>query len=204
MSAHIDHLVVTAAELTQGASYIETALGLPMGAGGVHQAMGTHNRLLSLGPATYLEAIAVDPTAPVPACKRWFDLDDTPGKARLSHWVLRVDDLDAALAEAPEGIGVPMELQRGAYRWRITVPEDGHQPFGGLFPALIEWQAPMPAPALDDLGARLVSLVLSHPDVGALGWALSMLTEDDRVIVRKGPVGLSALIHTEAGEKVLS
>jgi hypothetical protein len=204
MSAYVDHLVVTAAELAEGAAHIEAALGVPMGPGGVHPAMGTHNRLLSLGPATYLEAIAVDPEAPVLARKRWFGLDETPGQARLSHWVLRVDDLDAALAEAPEGIGVPVELQRGDYRWRITVPEDGRQPFGGLFPALIEWQAPMPAPKLDDLGARLVSLVLSHPDVGALGWALSMLTEDDRVIVRKGPVGLSALIHTEAGEKVLS
>ncbi|MEJ2002210.1 MAG: VOC family protein [Maritimibacter sp.] len=204
MAARLDHLVVTADRLGAGAEYLHDTLGLMPGPGGDHAAMGTHNRLLSLGPQTYLEAIAVDPDGPEPGHKRWFGLDQPPTQPRLSHWALRVDDLDVALADAPEGIGVPVELQRGDYRWRITVPEDGKQPFGGLFPALIEWQAPMPAPALEDHGARLVSLVLSHPDVGALGWALSMLTEDDRVIVRKGPAGLSALIHTETGEKVLS
>lgn len=204
MSARLDHLVVTAASLSAGVTHVEQTLRLDMGPVGHHAAMGTHNQLLSLGPTTYLEAIAVDPDAPTPGHNRWFGLDQPPAEPRLSHWVLRVDDLDAALENAPEGIGAPMELQRGAYRWRITVPENGQQPFGGLFPALIEWQAPMPAPALEDQGARLVSLVLSHPDVGALGWAISMLTEDDRVILREGPVGLSALIHTDEGERMLT
>lgn len=204
MPGLIDHLVVTADRLSAASALVETELGLATAPGGDHAAMGTHNRLLSLGPLDYVEALAIDPEAPPPAGARWFGLDRREGPARLAAWALRVPDLDAAIAEAPEGIGAPIELERGDYRWRISLPESGVLPFDGLFPALIEWQGPMPAAALDDHGARLVSLSLSHPRAGALGWALSMLSSDDRLVVREGPAGLSALIHTPEGEKVLA
>jgi Glyoxalase-like domain len=202
MTGRIDHLVVTAETLAAGSAHVEAALGLPMAPGGLHPAMASHNRLLSLGPEDYLEAIAPNPEAPAPARARWFGLD-TAGAPLLSHWVLRVDDLDAALADAPEGIGDVVEMTRGPYRWRITVPQDGVQPFDGIFPALIAWQSAPPTPALDDVDARLIRLTISHPRAGPLGWLLSMLTSDDRVVVREGPVGLSALIHTGAQEAVL-
>ncbi|SMH51351.1 VOC family protein [Maritimibacter sp. HL-12] len=203
MPGLIDHLVVTANRLSAASALVETELGLGMDQGGAHAAMGTHNRLLSLGPLDYVEALAIDPDAPAPDRPRWFGLDRREGPARLTAWALRVPDLDAALAEAPDGIGAPAELARGDYRWRFSLPESGVLPFDGLFPALIEWQGPMPQEALEDHGARLVSLTIRHPRAGALGWALSMLSSDDRVVVREGPAGLSALIHTPEGEKVL-
>jgi Glyoxalase-like domain len=203
MTALIDHLVVTAGTLAAASAHVTAALGVEPGPEGKHAAMGTHNRLVSLGEADYLEAIAPDPDAAAPGRPRWFGLDGAAA-ARLSHWALRVDDLDAALAEAPAGIGPAIEMERGAYRWRITVPQDGVQPFAGMFPALIAWTGAPPAPALDDIGARLVRLTVSHPQAGPLGWALSMLTSDDRVVVRRGPLGLSALIHTENGEVTLT
>lgn len=204
MPGILDHLVVTAGTLDTAAAHVEKSLGLPMGPGGTHAAMGTHNRLLSLGAADYLEALAINPEAPPPGHARWFGLDHRGGPGRLAGWALRVRDLDAVLEDAPAGIGAPLPLTRGVLRWRITVPADGVQPFDGLFPALIEWQGETPAAALPDVGARLITLVLSHPAAGALGWALSMLTGDDRLIVREGPPGLRALIHTPAGEKVLA
>lgn len=203
MADRFDHLVVTASTLEAAADHVAEALGHAPVAGGRHAAMGTHNRLLSLGPQDYVEALAIDPAAPAPGHARWFGLDQRSGPPRLAAWALRVADLDAALTEAPEGMGAPMALERGPYRWRITVPEDGRQPFDGLFPALIEWHGETPAPALPDLGARLVTLTLTHPRAGALGWALSMLTSDDRLVVREGPAGLAALIHTAGGERVL-
>lgn len=204
MPRKLDHLVVTADTLEAAADHVATTLGIKTAGGGAHPAMGTHNRLLSLGPRAYLEALAIDPDAEAPDHARWFGLDSRAGPPRLAAWALRVPDIEAALAEAPEGMGAPMALARGPYRWRISVPRSGVQPFDGLFPALIEWQGEMPAPALPDEGARLVSLTLSHPRAGALGWALSMLTEDDRLIVREGPAGLTALIHTPDGDKVLT
>jgi hypothetical protein len=204
MTGLIDHLVVTADGLSAASALVETTLGVAMSPGGVHAAMGTHNRLLSLGPDDYIEALAIKPDAPSPPHARWFGLDHREGPARLAGWALRVPDLDAALTEAPEGIGLPIEVTRGEYRWRISLPESGILPFDGLFPALIEWNGPLPPAALEDHGARLVTLTLSHPRAGALGWALSMLSSDDRLVVRAGAAGLSALIHTPDGEKVLA
>ena len=204
MAAVIDHLVVSATTLDAATAHVEAAVGLATVPGGRHPAMATHNRLLSLGPDDYVEALAPDPDAPAPGRPRWFGLDGGSAAARLAGWALRVDDLGAALERAPDDIGPALAMQRGDHRWRITVPDDGRQPFVGLFPALIAWSGATPAAALPDVGARLVSLTLRHPKAGQLGWALSMLTDDDRVTVREGPPGLSAVIITEDGERELT
>jgi len=71
----IDHLVVCAESLEEGAAFVEAKLGVAMSAGGKHALMGTHNRLLSLGAEAYLEVIAIDPEAGPPGRARWFGLD---------------------------------------------------------------------------------------------------------------------------------
>lgn len=201
MPGRIDHLVITGATLAEAADHGEAVLGLRFTQGGKHPAMGTHNRLLSLGPDAYVEAIAPDPEAKAPAGPRWFGLDE-PKPPRLSHWVLRVPDMEAALAAAPPGFGRAAEMRRGDYAWSFAAPPEV-LPFDGVFPALIAWHGVPASQALEDSGARLVSLTLRHPRAGALGWALSMLSADDRIIVREGPAELVALIHTEAGEVTL-
>jgi hypothetical protein len=204
MSGVLDHLVVAGESLDAATAHVEGVLGLEMGGGGSHPTMGTHNRLLSLGAADYLETLAIEPGAPAPIRPRWFGLDRFSGSPRLVGWALRVDDLDEAVAAASEGVGRPVAARRGPYAWRITLAETGESPFGGLCPALIAWDSAPPAPDLPDVGARLVSLTLTHPRAGALGWALSQLTDDDRVTIHEGPVALRAVIHTPSGEKVLS
>ena len=57
----LDHIAVAGETLEAATAHVEAALGLKMDAGGVHVEMGTHNRLLSLGPGLYMEAIAIDP-----------------------------------------------------------------------------------------------------------------------------------------------
>ena len=79
----LDHLAVAGETLAEAVAHVEDALGVEMAAGGVHVEMGTHNRLLSLGPGMYLEAIAVDPAARGPDRPRWFDLDRFQGRPRL-------------------------------------------------------------------------------------------------------------------------
>jgi hypothetical protein len=201
----LDHVAVAAEALETGAADVEAALGLPLAAGGQHAAMGTWNRLLSLGAGEYLELIAIEPGAPGPSQPRWFALDAFRGATRTTNWICRTPDLEAALAAAPEGTGVPWELQRGDLSWRMAVPRDGRLPFGGLFPALIEWRGDAhPAPRLPDHGARLAGLRLLTPEADALHGVLAPLIDDPRIeIVEAELPRIECVIHTPRGPVVL-
>ena len=203
MQLDLDHLAISAATLAEGLAMVEALLGVALAAGGSHPAMGTHNRLLGLGPGLYLEVIAVDPGAVTPASPRWFDLDRFTGPPRLTHWICRTHDLDSALAVAPPGIGAPMELARGDYRWRMAVPPTGILPFGGAHPALIEWQGDAhPAKALPNSGCRLRRLVVVHPEAADLRRHLGRLS-DLRVVLEPGPEAMMAELDTPGGKRVL-
>ncbi|PPB80319.1 glyoxalase-like protein [Albidovulum inexpectatum] len=196
--AALDHLVVTARRLEEGVAWLESLLAVPLEPGGHHAAMGTHNRLLRLGNCEYLEVIAIDPHAPAPLQPRWFGLDGRAGPPSLTNWVVRVDDLDGALAVAPKGVGRIMDLSRGDLRWRMAVPESGHLPFDGMFPALIAWQGDAhPAGRLPDRGCRLDRLVIRHPDADKLADAVAL--DDPRVEFVAGPIGIEAWIQTPFG-----
>ena len=195
----LDHLAVSAGTLEEGRAAVEAALGVPLQAGGAHEAFGTHDLLLSLGRSEYLEVIAVDPEAPSPGRPRWFRLDEFTGPPRLTNWVCRVADLGAA----PASVGTPMALARGDLRWRMAVPGDGRLPYGDCHPALIEWQGEHPAPRLIDRGCRLGELVVRHPRARALAAALELDDPRVRVEVADRP-GLAARIDTAGGPRWLS
>jgi hypothetical protein len=175
-----------------------------MAGGGKHPLMGTHNRLLSLGDL-YLEVIAVDPGAPSPGRPRWFDMDRFTGPPRLTNWVAGCDDLAAEVALGPSGIGHPIALARGDYRWQMAVPDDGRLPFDGAFPALIQWEGTAhPAPALPDHGLRLQRLEIGHPQATVLQAALAGRIADARVVIAPATgITLRATIDTPAGPRVL-
>jgi hypothetical protein len=167
--------------------------------------MGTWNRLLSLGDGEYFELIAIEPGAPAPAQPRWFDLDDFAGATRTTTWICSTADLDAALAAAPEGAGVPWDLERGDLRWRMAVPRNGKLPFGGLFPAMIEWQgAAHPAGRLPDRGVRLTGLRLHSPGADEIRAALAPLIADERIEIREAEAPrIEAVLTAPQGEVVL-
>ena len=204
MNLALDHIAISATTLEAGAAWVEKALGVPLAGGGKHPHMGTHNRLLSLGDL-YLEVIATDPSAPNPAWPRWFDLDQFRGPPRLTNWICRTDDLDAALAAAPGDTGTATDLTRGDYRWRFAIPATGKLPYDDCFPALIQWQGDLhPAKALRDHGVRLTRLEITHPLAPALRSALHGLT-DPRVTVERGPYhSLRATFDTPHGPRVLT
>ena len=147
---------------------------MALAGGGVHAAMGTHNRLLKLagGERLYLELIAIDPAALPPGRPRWFGLDDPVLQARLAeqprliHWVARSDDLQR---EAMPAQGEILPMQRGDFHWRITVPADGQLPANGRLPTLIQWDVPFhPSDRLPESGCTLVALDATHaPELAA-------------------------------------
>jgi hypothetical protein len=201
----LDHIAVAGETLAEAVAHVEDALGVVMAPGGVHVEMGTHNRLLALGPGLYLEAIAVNPEAAHPARPRWFDLDRFLGPARLSNWIARTDDLAAALGAAPEGTGVPVSFTRGKYHWQMAVPGSGRLPWDGAAPALIQWDGALhPADQLPDAGLRLERLFVGHPEAGALLAAFPALANMAGVEVTHAPrVRLRAEIRTPDGPRML-
>jgi hypothetical protein len=54
----IDHVIYATADLESAAARIEADLGLPAVAGGRHEGLGTHNRIVPLGEG-YLELLAI-------------------------------------------------------------------------------------------------------------------------------------------------
>ena len=205
MTLTFDHLAVSALTLAEGVAMVEEALGMAMAGGGSHPHMATHNRLLGLGDL-YLEVIAADPVAPHPGWPRWFDLDHFAGPARLTNWVARCDDIRAAVAASPQGVGVPVALQRGDYAWEMAVPGDGKLPFDGGFPALIQWHGALhPVQSLPDMGVRLTRLEIAHPQADDLRAALGGRMHDARIVIVPGAEkAMQARFDTPHGPRVLA
>lgn len=182
MIVALDHLVVAAATLEQGEDRLESLLGARPQRGGKHVAMGTHNSVLKLGARAYLELIAIDPEGPAPARPRWFGLDTAAMRdalaegPRLIHWVARTDDIEGARRASTIDPGGVHAAERGAFRWRITIPDDGHLPGDGLVPTLIQWDVPgHPADGMSDSGVQLAALAGAHPQPAPIRAALARL-----------------------------
>ena len=189
----LDHLVVVAASLEEGAAWCQATLGVAPQPGGRHALFGTHNLLLNISsaryPRSYLEIIALDPAAhPAPDTRgqprtRWFDMDDPALRERvrthgpqLIHWVARMPDLDAAVtALATRGLdrgdvlAASRDTPRGELRWKIAVRPDGQRLFDGLLPTLIEWSGHRhPTDDLPDSGVAMRQSVMTHPRAAQL------------------------------------
>lgn len=213
MRLALDHLVVAARTLEEGARWLEARTGVATVAGGRHALMGTHNRLMALGEGAYLEIIAIDPAAPPPGRPRWFALDTPEMRRRLDagpalvHWVARTDDIDAASRSFPDLVGEVLALSRGEFRWRIGVPADGSLPAGGAFPTLIQWEGERhPAAGLPEPGCRLDHLALRHRRAGELEAALCALGLDGSApvgLVAGEATGLSAVLRSPRGMVLL-
>lgn len=207
----IDHITVTAPSLASGAALVRDVLGIAPQPGGQHPRMGTHNLLLRLGDALFLEVIAPDPAAPPPDRPRWFGLDRLAPQAApsLATWVVRSADIHASLAAASEALGNVEPMSRGALSWLITIPSDGSLPLGGVAPALIEWHVDIhPAARLRDDGLSLSRLELVHPEPERISRLLASLALDAPVSVTAAAAGalpqLIAHIHTPQGLRLLS
>ena len=174
----LDHLVIAAATLAEGAAWCERVFGIAPAAGGKHAFMGTHNLLFSVAsarfPTAYAEIIAIDPEGIAPPQPRWFGLD-APALQRalasgpqLVHWVARTVDISATTAalraagiDPGHATAAERRTPRGLLRWQIGLRADGQRLFGGALPTLIQWGDAHPCDTLPDGGVALECLLLS-------------------------------------------
>lgn len=163
----VDHLIFAAPDLDTAVADIETRLGVRAGGGGQHVGQGTHNRLIALGPSTYLELIAPDPRQPDPASPRPYGVDGVT-RPSLVGWAIPCDDIEHAIATARAAgfdPGGPIEGQRltpaGTWlRWRNT----GNARTAGVIPFLIDWgDTPHPASSMP-AGPTIAALHIEHPE----------------------------------------
>lgn len=210
--ARLDHLVVVADSLEQGMAWCRERLGVEPSGGGVHARMGTHNRLLYLGPGLYLEVIAVDPHAGTPEFARWFGMDDLEGRRRVAQmpelraFVVATDDIASAVRALPRLGGVEV-MRRGDLQWQIAVRPDGVQQEAGCLPGVIQWpQGVHPTTSMADSGCHLLSLEVHHPEPERLAeqWNLIDLAPDAQLALFEAPIPhLRARIATPGGERAI-
>ncbi|MFN4276419.1 MAG: VOC family protein [Ferrovibrio sp.] len=208
----LDHLTVIAPTLREGVAHLRDCLDLDVPFGQRHVYMGTFNHLLQLGGSVYLEVVALDPDGAAPPCPRWFGLDDqTAVRAawdsgrRLRGWVAGTDDIAGVLAGREDIFGKAVSLPWTEPVFEFSLRDDGALPLDGAAPCLIDRRGKARNMAtIPDLGARLDSFSLEHPDPAAIA-ALYRELEIDRppAIMQGDIVRYRARIETPAGVREL-
>jgi hypothetical protein len=214
MRTRIDHLIIGAASLEQGETFVEEKLGVAIPYGGAHEKMGTHNRLLRLGGEVYLEVLAVNPDGEPPESPRWCGLDDPHVSRRLKRqptfltWVVNTNDIEKLLRRTAFDFGKSRLLSRGNLSWYFGLPDDGRLLAGGMLPYVIEWQTDShPSSNMADAGCRFCGLDIHHPYPVWLRFVLESIGAADLVRIHplqknRSPY-LVAHIETPAGPKDL-
>jgi hypothetical protein len=217
----LDHLVVVADTLAQGAAWCQATFGVSPGPGGAHALMGTHNRLLRIAsaryPLAYLEIIAIDSLAAAPQRLRWFGMDSERVRqaARraplLLHAAARTGDLDAAVKACSEcgvDVGEILEMSRShlgvRLQWRLTIRPDGEAACDGAMPALIQWPGLHPCETMPASGVALTSLRWQAEGAAQAkaGAALTAIGAEG-FAVTPGPAWIEAEFATPAGPVTL-
>ena len=209
----LDHISVIAPSLAEGVSHVRACLDLDVPFGQRHAYMGTYNHLLQLGDTVYLEIVALDPEADGPGRARWFGLDDRKkvrsdwdeGR-RLRGWVARTEAIDAIIAGRRGIFGEKVPLPAVNSSFDFAIPDDGSLPLDGAAPSIIDRRGkPRSMATIADLGARLQSFTLEHPDPAAVEALYRAMTVDRPPAFDRGSkLRYRAQIETPTGLKELS
>jgi hypothetical protein len=128
----IDHVIYATADLDAAAARVEAELGLVAVAGGRHEGLGTHNRIVPLGRG-YLELLAVaDPEeAASSELGRAVHARIAAEGEGLLGWAVAVDDVRPVAAR----LGTPITtIKREGMSARLTGLADAlHEPFLPFF-----------------------------------------------------------------------
>lgn len=204
----IDHLAFAATDLKEGIQYIEELLGVSVQPGGKHPAWGTHNVLLALGPAVFLEIIAPDPEREDAAVPPLFGINQLT-EPKLTAWAAKEYRLTERLARLQQA-GITFGAQQSGRRqtpdgrilqWHLsdplTVVGDGVIPF------LIDWgQTAHPATAMPQQ-CRLLDLRIEHPQAQKIMDILRLLDLGEMTVTVAAEPALIATIQCPRGKVVV-
>lgn len=209
----LDHLTIVAPTLGDGVIHVRECLNLDVPFGTRHRYMGTHNHRLQLGNRVYLEIIALDPDGERPERSRWFGLDDQnqvrsdwDDGRRLRSWVASTTDLNGILSRHADIFGQEVPLPPDKPEFGFSIPVQGLLPLDGAVPSWIDHRDnPTSMDDIPDMGARLVSFSLSHPDPKSIEGLYRELRIDGAPSITVGPAArYRAEIETPSGLRALT
>ena len=145
----IDHFVFGANTLSEGSNTIKKILDEDLSEINVHEKMGTHNRVISLG-SCYLEVLSLDPKNQNTNKNTWFNLGDNVYRKnflkvpKLISFVISSDELNSSIFFEKEFF-----VSRNKYKWFFKKPNfeylnKNNFTNTNLFPSLINWQSVSP------------------------------------------------------------
>ncbi len=209
----LDHITIIAPTLAEGVSHVRNCLDLDVPFGTRHDYMGTHNHRLQLGNNVYLEIVALDPDGTKPARPRWFGLDnydkvrsDWNEGRRLRGWVANSDDISSVLFAHRAIFGEKIPLPTANPTFDFSIPADGNLPLDGAAPSIIDHRGDLAFLAsIPDLGARLHSFVLEHPNPVDIKRLYRDIDAHHPPMIKHGPkIRYRAQIETPTGLKELT
>ncbi len=145
----IDHFVFGSNTLSEGSKTIEKILNEDLSEINVHETMGTHNRVISLG-SCYLEVISLDPKNQNKNSNTWFNLSDKTYREnflkipKLISFVISCQELNSSIFFEKEFL-----VSRNKYKWFFKKPNfeylnKNNFTNKNLFPSFINWQSVSP------------------------------------------------------------
>jgi hypothetical protein len=126
----------------------------------------------------------------------------------LLTWVINTDGISLLMQQASYSPGKSERVSRDNLSWNFGLPEDGRLLAGGALPYAIEWHTDThPATSMVDLGCRLETLEIHHPNSDWLQQALASVSALQLVHIIPLPANetpyLSAEITTPHGSVTL-
>ena len=145
----IDHFVFGAKTLSEGSKVIKNIINEDLSEINVHETMGTHNRVISLG-SCYLEVISLDPKNQEANNNTWFNLSNKTyikknlKIPKLISFVISSEQLNSSIFFEKEFL-----VSRNKYEWFFRKPNYDYLKKNNfrninLFPSLINWKTNSP------------------------------------------------------------
>ena len=187
----LDHIIYASPDLERAIEKVRALTGVEPVHGGSHPGRGTQNALVSLGPDTYIEILAPDPSQSTEALA--LAADRIPATGRVINWAAKCGDLEEAVKTASRDdldLGHIEPMSRtlpsgGQLAWRLT---RGALLADGLIPFLIDWGESSHPAVTAPSGCALQYFRAEHPDPVRVRDYLALLGLQDVLSVSQGPV----------------
>lgn len=167
----IDHFVWVASDLELEMERFRDKAGIKPELGGSHPGKGTHNALVRIGQASYLEIIAPDPRQP--EVDRPWMMPEFVGDSRLIKWAWKSTDISIDSGRM-DAVGCPVGCISTGKRltdegkwlhWQLTDPDFSDSL---LVPFLINWPDDQHPTRSLPFSCQLRSVSISFPLPGQL------------------------------------